>query len=153
MDMNVLEDLQHLCLTKDEEKDIQISPMNRSDLIEECALSLFGKLLTDKHQNQHALKSTLRVAWKMCSNLRIVDVGKNIYQFKFNSEFQLEWVERNSPWNSTIICFFSANGKGASRDQILLSLMLLFGFKFGASLSKTCLRMLEKIWVTAWGII
>lgn len=95
----MLEDLQHLCLTKDEEEDIQISSMYRSDLIEECALSLFGKLLTDRHQNQRALKSTLKAACKMGSDLRIVDVGKNIYQFKFNSGFQLEWVERNGPWD------------------------------------------------------
>ena len=46
-----------------------------------------------------ALKSTLRLAWRMGSNLRIVDVGKNILQFKFNSRFQMEWVEHNNPWN------------------------------------------------------
>ena len=32
-------------------------------------------------------------------DLRIVDVGDNVLQFKFNSMFQLEWVERNGPWN------------------------------------------------------
>ena len=93
MDMSVINDLQHLRLTKDEEEDIQISSMNRSDLMEECALSLFGKLLTDRQQNQRALKNTLRAAWKMGSDLRIVDMGKNLFQFKFNSGFQLEWVE------------------------------------------------------------
>ena len=51
MDMSVIDELQHLRLTKDEEEDIQISTMNRSDLMEECALSLFGKLLTDRQQN------------------------------------------------------------------------------------------------------
>nr|POE60706.1 flotillin-like protein 1 [Quercus suber] len=41
--------LQHLCLTKDEEVDIPITTMNIIDLMEECALSLFGKLLSDRH--------------------------------------------------------------------------------------------------------
>nr|POE54858.1 hypothetical protein CFP56_42029 [Quercus suber] len=74
MDRSVLEDLQHLHLTIDEEEDIQISSMHSSDLIEECTLSLFGKLLTDRQQNQRAFKNTLRGAWKMGSDLRIVDV-------------------------------------------------------------------------------
>ena len=90
MDQNVIEGLQHLRLTKDEEVDIPITTMNRSDLMEECALSLFGKLLSDRHQNQWALKSTLRAAWKMGSDLRIVDVRNDIFQFKFTSEYQME---------------------------------------------------------------
>ena len=51
--------------------------------MEECALSLFGKLLSDRQQNQKALKSTLKTAWKMGSELRIVDVGKDILQFNY----------------------------------------------------------------------
>ena len=99
MDQIVIESLQHLRLTKEEEEDIVISTMSRLDLMEECALSLFGKLLLDRQQNQKALKSTLKAAWKMGSELRIVDVGKDILQFKFTSEYQMEWVERNGPWN------------------------------------------------------
>ena len=71
----------------------------KSELLEECALSLFGRLLADRNQNSRALKSTLRSAWKLGSDLRIVDVGKNIFQFKFNSKYQMEWVERNGLWN------------------------------------------------------
>lgn len=74
----MIEGLQHLCLTKDEEADIPITTMNRLDLLEECALSLFGKLLSDRNQNHRTLKSTLRAAWKMGSDLIIVDVGKGI---------------------------------------------------------------------------
>ena len=74
----MIEGLQHLRLTKDKEEDIPISTMNKFDLMEECALSLFRKLLSDKQQNQRALKSTLRAAWKMGFELRIVDVGKDL---------------------------------------------------------------------------
>ena len=133
MDLTVLEDLQHLRLTKDEEEDIQISSMNRFDLIEECALSLFGKLLTDRHQNQRALKSTLRAAWKMGLNLRIVDVGENIYQFKFSSEYQLEWVEKKGPWN------FDNN------------LLLLYRWRKGLSVSNITFTHVP-FWVQIWGL-
>ena len=93
MDHSVVEGLLNLCLTKEEEEEISIKTKSRADLLEECSLSLFGRLLTDRHQNQRALKNTLRSAWKMGSDLQIVEVGNNILQFKFNSEFQLQWVE------------------------------------------------------------
>ncbi|KAL0008834.1 hypothetical protein SO802_010336 [Lithocarpus litseifolius] len=65
----------------------------------ECSLSLFGRLLSDRHQNQRALKNTLKATWKMGSDLRIVEVGNNILQFKFISRYQLEWVEKSGLWN------------------------------------------------------
>ena len=87
MEQDITEELQHLCLTKEEEGDIIITAQNRDDLLEECSLSLFGRLLSDRQQNMRALKNTLRVAWKMGSELRIVDVGSNILQFKFGSSY------------------------------------------------------------------
>ena len=95
----MLDGLQNLQLTKEEEDSIQISSHSRDELLEECHLSLFGKLLSDRQQNQRALKSTLRSVWRMGSDLRIVEVGNDILQFKFCSKHQLEWVEKNGPWN------------------------------------------------------
>ena len=133
MDQIVLEGLQHLRLTKVEEEDIAISTMRRLDLMEECALSLFGKLLLDRQQNQRALKSTLRAVWKIGSELRIVDVGKDIFQFKFTSEYQMEWVERNGPWN------FDNN------------LLLLCRWKKGLSESNISFIHFP-FWVQVWGL-
>ena len=99
MDLNILYSLQNLQLTKEEENAIPIIVTNISDLLEECFLSLFGRLLSDWQQNQRALKSTLRSTWKMGSDMRIVEVGNNVLQFKFSSKYQLEWVERCGPWS------------------------------------------------------
>ena len=41
----------------------------------------------------------LRSTWKMGLDLQIVDVGNNVLQFKFSFEYQLQWVEKNGPWN------------------------------------------------------
>ena len=87
MDQLVTKGLQKLQLTKEEEEDIPITAASRLDLLKECHLSLFGRLLSDCQQNQHAHKSTLRSAWKMGSELRIAEVGNNILQFKFNSKY------------------------------------------------------------------
>ena len=85
MEQSVVEGLHNLCLTKEEEEEITIITKSRIDLLEECALSLFGRLLTDRHQNLRALKNTLKSAWKMGSDLQIVEVGNSVLQFKFNS--------------------------------------------------------------------
>ena len=97
MDQSILYSLQNLQLTKEEEEAIPITITNNSNLLEECSLSLFGQLLSDRQQNLRALKNTLRSAWKMVSNVRIVEVGNNIVQFKFSSKHQLDWVERCGP--------------------------------------------------------
>uniref|UniRef100_A0A7N2M2T1 Uncharacterized protein n=1 Tax=Quercus lobata TaxID=97700 RepID=A0A7N2M2T1_QUELO len=73
MEQEVVSSLQKLCLTKEEEAEISITAHSRADLLEECSLSLFGRLLSDRQQNQRALKSTLRAAWKMGSELRIIE--------------------------------------------------------------------------------
>lgn len=134
MDQIVIESLQHLRLTKEEEEDIAILTMSRSYLMEECALSLFGKLLSNRQQKQKALKSTLRAAWKMGYELRIVDVGKDILQFKFISVHQMECVERKGPWN------FDNN------------LLLMCRWKKGLSVSNISFTH-SPFWVQVWGLL
>ena len=119
MEQAILDGLQ---LTKEEEESIQISVHSRADLLEECHLSLFGKLLSDRQQNQRPLKSTLRSIWKMGSDLRIVEVGNDILWFKFNSKYQMEWVEKNVPqnfdYNLLLLCRWR---KGLSVANIIFS--------------------------------
>ncbi|XP_075663425.1 uncharacterized protein LOC142633021 [Castanea sativa] len=98
MDHTMVERLLNLLLTKEEEKEIPIKSICKSDLLEECSLSLFGRLLADRDQNQRVLKNTLRSASKIRPDLQIVDVGNNILQFRFSSEYQMKWVEQNGPW-------------------------------------------------------
>ena len=99
MEQAIVDSLDRLQLTKEEEEDIVISTKSTPNLLEECSFSLFGRLLADRQQNQRAFKSTLRSTWKMGSDLRIVEVGNNILQFKFSSMYQLEWVEMSGLWN------------------------------------------------------
>ena len=78
MDLNIPDSLQNLQLTKEEEEAIPITVTNSSDLLEECFLIIFERLLSNWQQNQRALKSTLRSTWKMGSDMRIVEVGNNV---------------------------------------------------------------------------
>ena len=63
------------------------------------SLSLFGCFLTKRPYNQRAAKELLRSVWKFGTNLRIVDVGDGLFQFKFTLESQLKWVLNNGPWS------------------------------------------------------
>nr|POF12205.1 uncharacterized protein CFP56_41551 [Quercus suber] len=99
MEQTVIDELQNLCLTKEEEDEIPITTQSQEDLLEECSLSLFGRLLSNRQQNIRALKSTLRAAWKMGSELRIVDVGSNVLQFKLKKGLtSANIVFSNSPF-------------------------------------------------------
>ena len=90
MDQSILYSLQNLQLTKEEEEAIPITITNSSDLLEECSLSLSGWLLSDRQQNQRALKNTLRSAWKMGSDMRIglrgVDLGVLIITSSYSAD-------------------------------------------------------------------
>ena len=125
--------LQNLCLTKEEETEISISAHSRVDFLEECSLSLFGKLLSERQPNHRALKSTLKAAWKMGSELRIIEVGNNTFQFKFSSCYQLEWVENSGSWN------FENN------------LQLLCRWKKGFT-SENIVFTHSPFWVQLWGL-
>ena len=66
MEQNIIESLQSLQLTKEEEEDnILISSASIPKVVEESSLSLFGRPLSDRKQNLRALKSTLRSMWTM----------------------------------------------------------------------------------------
>nr|POE76871.1 uncharacterized protein CFP56_58073 [Quercus suber] len=86
-------------VTKEEEGHISVAEEDSAQEFEECSLSLFGKLLTDRKQNIRALKNMLRSVWKISPNLKIVEVGGTTFSRSNLSEFQIQWVETNGPWN------------------------------------------------------
>ncbi|XP_023919970.1 uncharacterized protein At4g02000 [Quercus suber] len=66
-------------------------------------------------------------------DMRIVEVGNNILQFKFSSKFQLEWVEKCGPWS------FDNN------------LLLLCRWKNGLTSSNITFTH-TPFWVQIWGL-
>ena len=91
--------MKRINLTEEVGEIIQVCPRQRERLLEECSVSLFGKFLTTKPFNQRAAKNLLRTTWMFGSNLKIIDVGEGLFQFKFNMESQLVWVLNNGPWS------------------------------------------------------
>ena len=62
-------------------------------------MSLIGKFLTCKPFNKRATKNTLRRAWGLENSLQIIEVGPNLFQFKFQSEFDMVWIIQDGPWS------------------------------------------------------
>ena len=102
---DVINSLENMKLIAEEEEVIAISDEGGKEEIESYTLSLVGKFLTCKHFNRKATQTTLRQAWGLENGLQIVEVGSNLFQFKFDSEFELDRVLKGGPW-TLIIKFY-----------------------------------------------
>ena len=94
----VIDSLENMTLTMEEEETIAISDEGRLREIESCNLSLIGRFLTCKPYNKRAAKATLRRAWGLNEGLQIIEVGENLFQFKFNTKFDMERILHDGPW-------------------------------------------------------
>ena len=95
----MIDGLENIKLTAEEEEVIAISDEGKLPDIESCSLSLIGKFLTCKAFNKRAALNTLRAAWGMQLGLQILEVGSNLFQFKFQFEYDLIRVLKGGPWS------------------------------------------------------
>ena len=52
-----------------------------------------------KSFNKPAAKNTIRMVWGLDDSLQILEVGLNLFQFKFQSQFEMNRVLRGRPWS------------------------------------------------------
>ena len=96
---DVINSLENMKLITEEEEVLAISDEGRKGDIESCALSLIGKFLMCKPFNKRAAQNTLRRAWGLDEGVQMVEVGLNLFQFKFKIEFEMERILKSSPWS------------------------------------------------------
>lgn len=94
----VIGGLGNMKLMSDEEEVISISDEGRLEALESCNLSLIGKFLTCKPFKKRAVKNTLKSAWGLEDSMQIIEVGSNLFQFKFKLEFDMSRVLQDGPW-------------------------------------------------------
>lgn len=94
----MIDSLENMKLTAEEEEIIAISEEGRLPEIQSYNLSLIGKFLTCKALNKRAAMNTLRRVWGMHPGLQIIEVGTNLFQFKFLHDFDLNRVLRAELW-------------------------------------------------------
>ena len=94
---DVINGMGNMKLTSGEAEDIQVSEEGLTDEFDSCVLSLIGKFLTCKPFNRKAAMTTLRKAWGLDKALQITEVGSNLFQFKFQSEYEIDRILRGGP--------------------------------------------------------
>lgn len=97
MDLDFIEQIQNITLTLDEDELITVRAVHREKTLEEYSLSLIGKFLNTRPINLRAAKTLLCLMWKLGNDLKVVEVGDGLLQFKFSLESQLRWVWDNGP--------------------------------------------------------
>lgn len=124
---DVINSMVNMKLTSEEEEDIQISDEGRTEEIDSCALSLIGKFLTCKPYNRKVAKNTLRKAWGLDKELQISEVGSNLFQFKFQSDYELERILRGGPWTfDNQLLMLTRWRTGMSANNVILEHTLLW---------------------------
>ena len=121
-------------LTSYEEEVIPILDEGRLEALESCSLSLIGKFLTCKPFNKRAAKNTLRKAWWLENSLQIIEVGPNLFQFKFQLEFDMVRIIQDGPW--------------AFDNQLLL----LRWWQKGMTVENIKLKH-ASLWIQIWGAL
>ena len=129
----VINCLENMKLTADEEEMITISDEGRRIEIESCTMSLIGKFLTCKPFNKKVAKNTVRRAWGLEDKVQIVEVGFNLFQFKFNTEFDMERILKGGPWSfDNQLLMLTRWKKGMKAENVQLQHVALWFQIWGA---------------------
>ena len=94
----VIHSLGNMKLTTKEEEVIEVSDEGRQEEIESYSQTLLGKFLMCRPFNKKVATNTLKKAWGLEGGVQIMEVGSNLFQFKFQIEFEMERVFRGGPW-------------------------------------------------------
>ncbi|GMY20225.1 hypothetical protein FCV25MIE_15467 [Fagus crenata] len=135
----------------------------RETTSEDCLLSLFWRFLSKKSRNRRAIHEVLRRAWRMGPDLRIIDVGIDIFQFKFPTEAQRDWVYDNGSWtfeNDILLLHQWKEGLNVANIRFTHSQMWVqlwgipfdlmskaVGMEIGNNMG-TCIRVDDRLWST-----
>ncbi|KAL3520266.1 hypothetical protein ACH5RR_018415 [Cinchona calisaya] len=66
--------------------------------VDECKQSIMGKVLGHKSVNLAGIRSFVEKIWNCHKPVRIAEIGPSLYQFKFESNRDLNRVLRGRPW-------------------------------------------------------
>ena len=66
--------------------------------VEECSLSLMGKVWGEKKANTNGVKSFAENMWLHPKNLKVTEIQTNLFQFSFAQKSDLERALNGRPW-------------------------------------------------------
>ena len=138
--------LENMKLTADEEETITISDEGHRIEIESCTMSSIGKFLTCKPFNKKAAKNTLRRAWGLEDKVQIVEVGSNLFQFKFDTKFDMERILKGGPWSfDNQLLMLTRWKKGMKVENVQLQHAALWVQIWGAPFNMVSSRVAKEV--------
>ncbi|CAK9154362.1 unnamed protein product [Ilex paraguariensis] len=114
MEEGLLNKLQSFSLTEEEDVAIDFNTEDIAEGLEECVLSVYVKILSEKYVNTVALKNTMSGVWG-CKDLGVMRISSNIFQFFSKEEREIYKILFQGPWcfdNSLIISYRWFKGIG-----------------------------------------
>nr|XP_023873333.1 uncharacterized protein LOC111985919 [Quercus suber] len=91
--------LEKMKLTTEEEEVIEILEEGGKEGMDSCVLSLIGKFLTCRPFNRKVTITTLKRAWGLEEGVQMIEVGTNLFQLKFKTEFEMDRMLKGGPWS------------------------------------------------------
>ncbi|CAA0841416.1 Unknown protein [Striga hermonthica] len=99
MERKIVEKFNKFDLLEKEQKGITLSEADVELGVQECALSIIGRIVGEKKVSVGGLKTTMGVAWRTSRPFSIRVLGQNEYQFLFQSREDKEKVLKRKTWN------------------------------------------------------
>nr|XP_027088489.1 uncharacterized protein LOC113709831 [Coffea arabica] len=82
-------------------KELQVTDVGREELaigIKECQCSLIGKIMGEKIANYTGVKNFVSTAWSYPRDLKVAELGPNLFQFILPGENDRDRVMNGGPW-------------------------------------------------------
>ena len=89
------------------------------------------EVLTCKPFNRMAAKNTIHQAWGLNDSLQISEVGPNLFQFQFQSKFDMDQIIRGGPWSFDNQLLLLKRWKKGMTGETFKWTLPPFGSKFG----------------------
>ncbi|GER38816.1 RNA-directed DNA polymerase (reversetranscriptase)-related family protein [Striga asiatica] len=99
MEQDITEKLQKFTLSDREKSRVRLSDEDIEPGLQECNLSLIGKIVGDKKVNMGGLKTTMGVIWRTSRPFSVRILGHNHFQFLFHAEEDKAKVLRGKNWS------------------------------------------------------
>ncbi|CAA0811315.1 Unknown protein [Striga hermonthica] len=99
MDQDITSKLQKFNLSGKEESGLSLSEEVVAMGIQDCNLSLIGKIYGEKKVNFSGLKTTLGSIWATVKPFSTRNLGNNLFQFLFQSEQDRDRILDGKTWN------------------------------------------------------
>ena len=85
-------------LTDKEVNGIQLEGGEVFQGIEECKMGIIGKVVGEKNVNISGIKSFSSNLWSFAKNLRVIEIGVNMFQFILSNRYDMDRILHGRPW-------------------------------------------------------